>query len=521
MVDLSAHGLNCTATVHRNLAPPLLVELALQRGEGVLADNGALVAYTGVHTGRAARDKYVVRDALSHDQVEWGAVNQPMEPETFDRILVQVQTHLQGRELYVFDGYAGADPAQRLAVRVIAEKAWHALFTHCLLLRPAVADLHDFAPQLTIYAAPELHLDPERDRTRSDTCVATSFERNLVLIVGTHYAGEIKKAVFTYLNYLLPQRGVLPMHCAANVGAGGDAALLFGLSGTGKTTLSADPQRQLIGDDEHGWSDEGIFNFEGGCYAKTIRLSETGEAQIWQAIRFGAILENVVLDPHTRRPDYDDDKITENTRAGYPIDFIAGSVPEGRGAHPRHVLFLACDAFGVLPPLSQLTPDQALYHFLSGYTAKVAGTEAGVHEPEATFSSCFGAPFLPLYPEVYARMLRAKLAQHGAKAWMLNTGWTGGTSAYAKRVPLKHTRRLVQAVLNDELANVPFVPDPFFGVLVPQSCPDVPPALLEPRQAWPDPAAYEDNARRLAVLYRKNFQKYAAHSTDEVRRAGP
>jgi phosphoenolpyruvate carboxykinase (ATP) len=521
MIDLRAHGLNCTGTVVANLAPPLLVELALARREGVLADNGALVTYTGTHTGRAARDKYVVREEESRDQVEWGAVNQPMEPEAFDDILVQAKTHLQGRDLFVFDGWAGADPAQRVTVRVIAEKAWHALFAHCLLLRPPAEERRSFQPQLTIFVAPELHLDPERDGTRSDTCVAASFGRGLVVIAGTHYAGEIKKSVFTYLNYLLPQRGIFPMHCAANVGPAGDTALLFGLSGTGKTTLSADPQRRLIGDDEHGWSDEGVFNFEGGCYAKTIRLSRTGEPQIWNAVRFGSILENVVLDPHARRPDYDDEKITENTRAAYPLDFIPGSVPDGQGGHPRHILFLACDMFGVLPPLGRLTLEQALYHFLSGYTAKVAGTEAGVHAPEATFSACFGAPFLPLFPARYAQMLHAKLTRHQAKVWLVNTGWTSGASGQGRRIHLAHTRRLVSAALGDELDNVPFRPDPVFGVLVPEECPDVPPALLQPRLTWPRPDEYDAAARRLAELFRKNFQKYVGQTTAEVRSAGP
>jgi phosphoenolpyruvate carboxykinase (ATP) len=521
MIDLRTHGLNCTGQVHSNLAPPLLVEMALERREGVMADNGALVAYTGTHTGRAARDKYVVREAASKDHVAWDSAHQPMEPEVFDRILVKVKTDLQGRELFVFDGWAGADEAERLAVRVIAPKAWHALFAHCLLLRPPAGGHAHAQPELTILVAPDLLLDPDLDGTRSETCVALSFERGLVLIAGTHYAGEIKKSVFTYLNYLLPQRGVLPMHCAANVGAQEDVALLFGLSGTGKTTLSADPKRRLIGDDEHGWSDRGVFNFEGGCYAKTINLSQSGEPQIWSAIRFGAILENVVLHPATRRPDYNDDKITENTRAGYPLEFIPGSVPGGRGGHPRHLLFLACDAFGVLPPLSKLTPDQALYHFLSGYTAKIAGTEAGVEEPETTFSACFGAPFLPLFPDRYARLLRARLARHQAQVWLVNTGWTGGIYGQGRRISLAHTRRLVDAVLNDELANAAMAPDPNFGVFVPRQCPGVLPELLQPRLAWKTPEEYDVKARRLAELFRNNFQKYAQQVPEEVVRAGP
>ena len=507
MMDLRLHGLNAAKAVHRNLAPTLLVEKALARGEGILADNGALTAYTGAHTGRAAKDKYLVRDAATENQVDWGPINQPLAPDVFERILGQTRTHLEQRELFVFDGYAGAAPEQRVAVRVIAEKAWHALFAHCLLLRPLPSDLAGFAPQLTIFAAPELEVDPKREGTRSGTCVALDCTRGLVLIVGTHYAGEIKKSVFTYLNYLLPQTGVLPMHCAANLGPRGDTALLFGLSGTGKTTLSADPERRLIGDDEHGWSDQGVFNFEGGCYAKTIRLSAAGEPQIYSAIRFGAVLENVVLDPQTRRPDYDDPEYTENTRAGYPLDHIPGSVPTGRGDHPRHVLFLTCDAFGVLPPLSKLTLEQALYHFLAGYTAKVAGTEGGVKDTEATFSACFGAPFLPLFAKRYTEMLRDKLTRHNAQVWLVNTGWTGGPFGQGQRIPLAHTRRLVHAALNDELADVAFVPDRVFGLPIPQSCPGVPAELLQPRQTWKSPEEYDAAAKRLAELFEKNVEK--------------
>ena len=520
MVDLQAQGLTTSGSVHRNLAPPVLVEMAIARGEGKLADNGALVAYTGTHTGRAARDKYIVREPSSQAQIDWSPSHQALAPEVFDRILTKTKRYLQERDLFIFDGWAGADRAQRLTVRVVADKAWHALFSQCLLLRPPLTEANALEPDLTILVAPDLLLDPKRDGTRGDACIALSFERGLVLITGTHYAGEIKKSVFTYLNYLLPQRDVLPMHCAASVGAAGETALYFGLSGTGKTTLSAEPARRLIGDDEHGWSDEGVFNFEGGCYAKTIRLSATGEPGIWNAIRFGAILENVVLDPRTRAPDYASDEITENTRAAYPLDFIPDSVADGRGSHPRHILFLTCDAFGVMPPLSKLTPDQVLYHFLSGYTAKVAGTEAGVDEPEATFSACFAAPFLPLYPDRYAQMLRARLGKHQAQVWLVNTGWTGGAYGQGRRIALAQTRRLVHAVLNDELADVPFTADPVFGVLVPQACPEVPSALLQPRSTWKSGDAYDAQAKRLVELFRKNFQKYAKGAGEMVRRAG-
>lgn len=513
--------LSSTRSLHVNSAPPVLVEMALARAEGILAQNGALVVYTGKHTGRAPRDKYLVREASVAERIDWGSVNQPMEPELFDRLVTRVQDHLAGRELFVFEGWACADPAQRLAVRVVAEKAWQALFAQCLLLRPGSGQGIGHEPQLTILAAPDLALDLPQDGIRSETCIALSLERGLVLIAGTHYAGEIKKSVFTYLNYLMPQRDVFPMHCAANRGSQGDIALLFGLSGTGKTTLSADPRRRLIGDDEHGWSDEGIFNFEGGCYAKTIRLSQTGEPQIWDALRFGAILENVVLDPATRHPDYDDGTITENTRAAYPIEYIPGIEPSGRGNHPRHLLFLTCDAFGVLPPLSKLTTEQALYHFLSGYTAKVAGTEGGVSEPQATFSACFGAPFLPLFPARYARMLHEKLEKHQAQVWLVNTGWTGGGYGQGKRMPLAQTRRLVSAVLHDDLAEVAFRPDPVFGVLVPENCPDVPADLLQPRSTWKDSQDYDAQARRLAALFRSNFEKFQEQTSAAIAEAGP
>lgn len=519
MVDLRMHGLNPTATVHAHLATPALVELALRRQEAILADSGALVAYTGTHTGRAPRDKYIVAEPSVLEHVAWGSVNQPMPPENFERILAKTREHLQGQELFVFDGWACADPAHRLHVRVIAEKAWHALFAKCLLLRPGRHEREPFAPHLVIYAAPELHLDPASDKTRSATCIALSLERGIVVVAGTHYAGEIKKAVFTYLNYLMPRRGVFPMHCSANIGPAGDTAIFFGLSGTGKTTLSADPTRRLIGDDEHGWSDEGVFNFEGGCYAKTVRLSPTGEPQIYNAIRFGAILENVVLDA-CRHPNFDDDRITENTRAGYPLDYIPGAEASGRGGHPHNVIFLTCDAFGVLPPIARLSEEQALYHFLSGYTAKVAGTEAGVVEPQATFSTCFAAPFLPLPPARYAEMLSERLRQHRADVWLLNTGWTGGSYGQGQRFPLRFTRAMVQAILTGALREVPFHPDPVFGLLVPDACPEVPPELLQPRRTWPDPTSYDAAARRLAQLFQENFKKYAGQMPAAVQQAG-
>jgi phosphoenolpyruvate carboxykinase (ATP) len=520
-MDLRVHGLVNLGPVHAQLAPPLLIEQALARGEGVLTDTGAFVAVTVPLTGRAAKDKYLVRRPANETQIAWGAVNQPMEPVVFERLWERAKSHFQGREVFVFDGWACADPAYRVGVRVITENAWHALFVHWLLRRPSPAELADFKPDLLMLHAPSMHLNPASDQTRSDVGVLLDPEENRILIAGTPYAGEMKKSVFTYLNYRMPARGVFPMHCSATVGNGGDTALLFGLSGTGKTTLSADPERKLIGDDEHGWSANGIFNFEGGCYAKCIHLSRAGEPQIWNAIRFGSILENVVLDEATRVPDYDDDRLAENTRACYPLEFIDGIEPTSRGGHPRNLLFLACDAFGVLPPLSKLTPAQAQYHFLSGYTAKIGGTEAGIKEPTATFSSCFGAPFLPRPAWEYAKMLEQRIVAHQAQVWLVNTGWTGGPYGVGRRFPLAVTRRFVRAILGGELDGAAFVPDPVFGVLVPAACPDVPGELLQPRAAWPDGEAYDRQARRLVELFQKNFKNYESHATAAVREAGP
>jgi len=473
MSDLHLHGLTNLAGLYANLPAATLVEQALARREGMLVDSGALVALTGKYTGRCPKDKYFVVEPGSKDQIAWGSVNQPMAPEIFDHLWDKAKSFVQGRELFAFDCYACADPAQRLPVRVITDHAWQSLFTRALLIRPLRVDLARFRPTLTILALPGLQFDPPRDGTRSEVAIALALERGLVLIAGTGYAGEIKKSVFTYLNYWMPQRGVFPMHCAATTGENG-TSLLFGLSGTGKTTLSADPERRLIGDDEHGWGDEGVFNFEGGCYAKTIHLSPTGEPLIWDAIRFGAVLENVVVDPLTRKANFDDDRITENTRAAYPIEHIPGAEPTQRGGHAKHIFFLTCDAFGVLPPISKLTPAQVQYHFLSGYTAKVAGTEAGVKEPTATFSTCFAAPFLPLPPTRYAQMLHEKMAKHQAQVWLVNTGWTGGPFGVGRRIPLVYTRLMVKAALGGLLDSVPVDVDPVFGLHVLRSCPDVP-----------------------------------------------
>ncbi len=520
-MDPRTHGLMNVGPVHAQLAPARWIEMALARKEGVLANNGAFVANTVPYTGRSAKDKHLVRRPANETQIAWGAVNQAMDPANFERLWERAKTYFQHREIFVYDGLTCADPAYRVGVRIITENAWHAMFTQCLLRRPSAEECVDFKPDLLILHAPGMKFDPNRDQTRTEVGVILDLDEHRVLIGGTPYAGEIKKSIFTYLNYWMPTRNVFPMHCSATLGKAGDTALLFGLSGTGKTTLSADPQRKLIGDDEHGWSAAGVFNFEGGCYAKCIKLSRSGEPQIWNAIRFGSILENVVLDEKTRMANYDDATLAENTRAAYPLEFIDNTEPSGQGGHPRHLLFLTCDAFGVLPPLSKLTAAQAQYHFLSGYTAKIGGTETGVKDPTATFSSCFGAPFLPRSALHYARMLDQRLQHHNAQVWLINTGWTGGPYGVGKRFPLDVTRRLVRAALSGELDAVNYTPDPVFGVLAPTACPEVPSRTLQPRLAWPDAAAYDLQAQRLADLFRNNFKNYEALASAEVRLAGP
>lgn len=506
-LDAGQLGIAHAGRVFANLPPATLIEHALRRGEGQLTNLGALTALTGARTGRSPKDKFTVREAASADQVDWAA-NQPMDPAVFARLADLFRAYLQNRDLFVFDGYACANPRYRLPLRVVAEKAWHCLFAQCLFLRPGPDALEGFTPEWTVLHAADFHADRDRDGTRSEVVVAISFERKLVLVGGTHYAGEIKKAIFSALNFLLPQAGVFPMHCSANIGRDGDSALFFGLSGTGKTTLSADPDRRLIGDDEHGWGDDGVFNLEGGCYAKTIKLSPTGEPQIWQAIRFGSVLENVLVDPTTRAPDFNSQKYTENTRAAYPVDYIPNCERSGTGGHPKNVFFLTCDLFGVLPPLARLTPEQVLEYFLCGYTAKVAGTEAGLKEPTPDFSTCFAKPFLPLPPTRYAAMLQDKLAQHQAPVWLVNTGWTGGRYGVGTRMNLGHTRALLKAVFTGQLADVPFVPDPIFGLAVPTRCPGVPDRVLQPRNAWADPTAYDQQARQLAAMFQAEVRKY-------------
>jgi len=505
--------------VHRNLHSGILVEHAVRRGEGLLADNGALVAYTGKYTGRTPKDKFTVKDPVTTELVNWGDVNQPFDSEKFDALFDRVTASLRNKELFVQDLYAGADSKYRLPIRVINEYAWHNLFVRALFVRPSAEELKTHRAEFTIVAAPEFQADPKRDGTRSEAFIVVSFTRKIVLIGGTKYAGEMKKSIFGVMNFLLPQNNVFPMHCSANVGKNGETALFFGLSGTGKTTLSADPERLLIGDDEHGWSPTGIFNFEGGCYAKCIKLSKENEPQIWNAIRFGSVLENVTLDEITHVPDYNDDSRTENTRCAYPVDYIEGAVIPGKGGHPKNVIFLTADAFGVLPPISKLTTDQAMYHFLSGYTAKVAGTEAGVKEPQPNFSTCFGSPFLPLRPKVYAEMLGRRMQEHGSQCWLVNTGWFGGPYGVGSRMKLPYTRAMVNAAIEGALANVEFESDPAFGLTIPKSVPGVPSEFLHPRDAWKDKAAYDKTAADLAGRFAKNFEKFDVPAN--IRAAGP
>lgn len=504
-----------------NATPDELVAFALEQGEGVVARNGALVVKTFARTGRSPDDKYIVRDAVTEDRVWWEA-NRSAGAEMFDALWEKAASHLSSRRVFVTDSWACADPEHRLGVRLVTELAWHALFARQLFRPPSKGELASFVPDWTVMGAPTFEADPITDGTNSGAFVALDFTRRRVLIVGTHYAGEIKKSIFTVLNFLLPTRGVFPMHCSANVGSGGDVALFFGLSGTGKTTLSADPSRKLVGDDEHGWSDEGVFNFEGGCYAKCIRLSAEKEPQIWGAVRHGAVVENVVVDPVTGEVDFDDASITENTRAAYPLGFIDGAVPEGRAGHASSIVFLTADAFGVLPPIARLSPDQAAYHFLSGFTSKLAGTETGLGaEPQITFSTCFGAPFLPLHPSVYAEMLTRKIKQHGVRVYLVNTGWTGGPFGVGERIDLDATRRMVSSAVAGDLDHAPTRTDPIFGFEVPLSIPEVPSTLLDPRETWSDPGGYDAKAKDLAQRFIENFERFSGEVAESVTAAGP
>ncbi|HEX4113438.1 MAG TPA: phosphoenolpyruvate carboxykinase [Stellaceae bacterium] len=517
---LDREGVRRAAAQYWNLTAPLLYEHAIRRREGEIAAGGAFVARTGKFTGRTPRDKYFVEEASSKDEIWWGGFNKPIGEPVFERMLERVRAYFQGKELFVQDLHGGADPAYRLKVRVVSDSAWHSLFVRNMFIRPKLEELHDFVPDFTILHAPKFFGDAETDGTESDTFILVNFGRRLVLIGGTEYAGEIKKCVFGYLNFMLPAKGVLPMHCSVNVGPRGDSAVFFGLSGTGKTTLSADGSRTLIGDDEHGWSDRGLFNFEGGCYAKAINLSAAHEPEIYAAThRFGTVLENVVIDPLTRIPDLTDASLTENTRACYPLDFIPNADVNGVAPHPENVIMLTADAFGVLPPIARMSPEQAMYHFLSGYTAQIAGTEVGVNEPKATFSTCFGAPFMPRHPSVYAKMLGERIEKTGATCWLVNTGWSGGAYGVGSRMKIAYSRALVRAALAGKLKDVPVRKEPFFGLLVPESCPEVPNDVLTARNTWSDKGAYDQTARDLTKRFETNFKKFEEYVGPEVKKA--
>ncbi len=508
--------INATA-VYRNLTPAQLTEHALRRGEGTLSNTGALVVKTGKYTGRSANDKFIVDTPAVHDDIAWGKVNRPIEKERFEAIKAKVIAYLQGKEIYVFDGFAGADPKYTKSFRIVNELASQNLFIHQLLRRPTDAQLENFDAEYTILVAPGFKCIPEIDGTRSEAAILVDYEEKMVVICGTQYAGEIKKSVFSVMNYVLPKMGVFPMHCSANIGKDGDTAVFFGLSGTGKTTLSADPNRKLIGDDEHGWADDSVFNFEGGCYAKCINLSAEKEPDIYNAIRFGALVENVVMDPETREFDFDDASLAENSRVGYPVEYIDNAELSGMSSSvPKTVIFLTADAYGVLPPISKLDKNQAMYYFVSGFTSKLAGTEIGITSPVPTFSTCFGEPFLPLDPSVYANMLAEKVEKSGASVYLVNTGWNGT----GKRTKLAYTRAMVTAALNGDLEKGEFVTDPFFGVAVPTACEGVPSDLLIPANTWEDKAAYEAKAKELAKSFVENFKKYT-HMSEEVVNAGP
>lgn len=521
-MTLELFPLEACKAVHHNNSVPELIEFALKRNEGRLSATGALVVETGAHTGRSAQDKFVVDDEVTRDQIWWDN-NKPMTRAHFDVLLGDFLAAANEKEIFVQDLFGGADQSHRLPTRIFAEYAWHALFIRHLLRRPAAGELVGFEPGFTIVNLPSFKADPKRHGVRSETVIACDFTRKIVLIGNTSYAGETKKSVFSYLNYVLPAQGIMPMHCSANVGKAGDAAVFFGLSGTGKTTLSADPNRTLLGDDEHGWSSRGIFNFEGGCYAKTIRLSAEAEPEIFQASnRFATVLENVVIDPATRVPDFDDGSLAENSRSAYPLEAISNASPTGTAGHPKNIVMLTADAFGVLPPIAKLTPSQAMYHFLSGYTAKVAGTEKGMgNEPTATFSTCFGAPFMPRHATVYGNLLRKLIAEHKVDCWLVNTGWTGGKYGTGSRMPIKATRALLNAALSGELKSQAMRTDPVFGFQVPLALPGVDPKILTPRETWADVAAYDRMAADLVSMFQKNFERFAAHADGEVLSAGP
>lgn len=510
------------SNIFDQLSVPVLVEKVLERGEGTLTATGAVRAETGKYTGRSPKDKFIVKEASVENKIDWGSVNQPISEEVFNHLYEKVVRHLKEKdELFVFKGFAGADKQHRLPIQVVNEYAWHNLFAHQLFIRPTKEELHTHEAGFTILSAPSFQADPLTDGTNSETFIIVSFERRVILIGGTEYAGEMKKSIFSVMNYLLPENNVLPMHCSANVGCGGDVALFFGLSGTGKTTLSADPNRRLIGDDEHGWSANGVFNIEGGCYAKTVGLTREKEPQIFDAIRFGSVLENVVLDQQTRLPDYDNTSLTENTRAAYPLQAIDNIVDPSIAGHPNTIIFLTADAFGVLPPISKLTKEQAMYHFLSGYTSKLAGTERGITSPQATFSTCFGSPFLPLQATIYAEMLGEKIDEHNAQVFLVNTGWTGGEYGTGERMKLSYTRAMVQAALEGELTHVQTYKTKVFGLEIPLHVPGVPDDVLIPRKSWANEEAFMKKAKELAAKFRQNFQKFSNVSAEIEEKGGP
>ncbi len=520
-VGLKYLGLDKNDEVYWNLNPAELYEHAILRGEAILTADHALLVHTGKFTGRSPKDKFIIEQDSIRDEIDWGEVNQPASEEIFNNLFTKVQNYLRDKRLFVKDAFCGADEQNRLNVRVVSEVAYHALFTHNMFIRPSEDELKAIEPDFTVLAAPFFEADPKVDGTRSSTFILCNFEKKIIIIGGTLYSGEVKKGIFSVMNYLLPKKGVMAMHCSANHDRYGKSAVFFGLSGTGKTTLSADPDKTLIGDDEHGWSDEGIFNFEGGCYAKTINLSAKSEPMIYATTKMpGTILENVVLDDN-REPDFDDVSLTQNTRCSYPIDFIPNASETGKGNHPENIIFLTCDAFGVLPPIARLTPEQAMYHFISGYTAKVAGTERGVTEPQATFSACFGSPFMPLHPTVYAELLAEKIKKHKVKVWMVNTGWTGGEFGVGERIKLRYTRQMLSQAIDGKLDKVEYVKDPIFGFQVPIQVSGVPSKLLIPRYTWDDAIDYDKKARKLAQMFVSNFDQFKDQANEHILQAAP
>jgi phosphoenolpyruvate carboxykinase (ATP) len=519
---LENHGLSNLKNIYWNLTRPALYEHIIRRNEGVLAEHGPVIVRTGQHTGRSANDKFIVQESTSEKDIWWGKINRPFSEENFDALHQSMTEYLQSEEVYVQDCFVGTSPKHRMPIRIITHNAWHSMFACNMFLEANAEELKNHVPEFTVLQVPEFEANPEKNGTNSKTVILVNFAKRLVLIGGTSYGGEIKKSIFSVMNYLLPAKEVLPMHCSANIGSDGNTALFFGLSGTGKTTLSADASKTLIGDDEHGWDENGIFNFEGGCYAKLIKLSPEAEPEIYETTRrFGTILENVPYDPETRSVDLMDASLTENTRGSYPISQISNASRDGMGGHPKNIVFLSADAFGVLPPLSKLTKAQAMYHFLSGYTAKVAGTEKGVTEPQPNFSTCYGAPFMPRHPQRYAELLGKKLEESDADTWLINTGWSGGPYGVGERIKIAYTRAMVNAVLDGKLKAVPLEKEPFFGLEVPKQCPGVPDEILNPRNTWPNPEDYDAQAKKLAEMFANNFKQYAEQATPEILAAGP